>query len=117
MKKRVFFIFLTMVLVLFMSSCKLCDYIAYITIYNEGEFPIFADVEGSEVTLNPGQYSTWDIILDSDVPTLVELYAELAGDDSYYDTKTVTVQDGDVYLWPVGWYAAAGKIVRGEKKK
>jgi hypothetical protein len=108
MKNKVLLLGLMIAILVTFSTCKLNDYLAYVTIYNIGEFPVLASVDDSTVTINPDEYETWQLELEDDQPVVVELYAEIVGEPEYNDEKTITIADGEVFPWLVGWYAEAG---------
>lgn len=112
MTKKILLTSIIIFLMLFTSSCKLNEYIAYVTITNIGDLAILASVDNTEVSINPGEYEVWDIILDDDTPIIVELYAELIEDDSFSDQKTITIAAGEVYPWVVGWEVEEGKFAK-----
>lgn len=108
MKNKVLLLCLMVVILLTFSACKLNDYLAYVTIYNIGEFPVSASVDDSSATINPDEYETWQLELEDDQPVVVELYAEIVGDPGYSDERTISIADGEVFPWLVGWYAESG---------
>ncbi len=114
MKKKLLLIVLMVLLALGLSTCKLNDYLAYVTIYNIGEFPVLASVDDSSVTINPAEYETWQLELEDDQPIVVELYAEIVDDNTYFDKKTITISDGEVFPWLVGWYEESGTKVKSK---
>jgi hypothetical protein len=106
MKHQKLLIVVAAFLTFFLASCATTvENIAYVTIYNKGDLTVLASVDGTEKTLDSGQYTTWDVALGSSSSTSVDLYAELADDSRYSISETVTITAGEVYLWPIGWYS------------
>jgi hypothetical protein len=106
MKQQRFLIVVAFFLTFFLSSCATTvEYIAYVTIYNEGNLAVRTSVDSTEKILDSGEYATWDITLGNSSSTSVELYAELVDDNRYSVSETITIAVGEVYLWPIGWYS------------
>ncbi len=104
MKKKILSILLLSTILAF-ASCKRK---ATVEVGNEGNINIEVTVAGYSDTIPPNTSSLFEITWNSLSPgswRTIELYAQPVGFDNYYDSKTITLYDGDYYYWATGWIA------------
>lgn len=102
MNKKVILLFILIIAIFSMPSCKKKDSLAHVTIVNIGDIAITASVDNNSITINSQDSNTWDIIWEDDSAIEVQLYSEPVGYNDY-DETSVVLFDGDVYTWLTGW--------------
>jgi len=117
MKKRFLLILLIGSLLIFTGSCKLFEYIAHVVICNVGDFAVLAAVDDSEDIIRARTSETWEIVLDNADPVNLELYAELINDPTENTTEIISLADGEVYSWDIGWIVSPGNAAKLKKIK
>lgn len=102
MNKKVILLFILIIAIFIMPSCKNRESLAHVTIVNIGDIAITASVDNNSITINSQDSNTWDIIWEDDSAIEVQLYSEPVGYNDY-DETSVVLFDGDVYTWLTGW--------------
>ncbi len=107
MNKKVILLFILIIAIFSMPSCKKKESLAHVTIVNIGDIAITASVDNNSITINSQDSNTWDIIWQDDSAIEVQLLSEPVGYDDY-DETSVVLFDGDVYTWLTGWEVVEG---------
>ncbi len=102
MKKKILIVFLLSFILVF-ASCKRK---ATIEVGNEGNVDIEVIVAGYKEVVPANTSSIFEITWNSVAPgswRIIDLMAKPVEFDNYFDSKTITVYDGDYYYWGTGW--------------
>lgn len=107
LNKKTILLFILIIAIFSMPSCKKKQSLAHVTIVNIGDIAITASVDNNSITINSQDSNTWDIIWEDDSAIEVQLYSEPVGYNDY-DETSVVLFDGDVYTWLTGWGLVGG---------
>ncbi len=116
MKKK-FFLILILVSFLLIAGCKRK---ATVEVGNEGNVDIEVTVAGYTEVVKANTSSIFEITWNSIAPgswRMIDLLAKPVEYSEYFDSKTITLYDGDYYYWGTGWIIETeGKLLKVKVK-
>lgn len=98
-------------LLLLLPSCDRHESWAEVEIANIGDISIVAALDGEEFLIPAGGSHIWEVIWDGRSGIRVELSAYPVGYEDQ-DIQTISLLDGDYFLWETGWVLEGQRAVR-----
>ncbi len=108
------------IIALFLLSFAACKRKATVEVGNEGNIDIEVVVAGYSKTIPAYTSSLFEITWNSIAPgswRAIDLMSRPLGYDGYYDSKTITLYDGDYFYWGTGWVIETDKELKKVKDR
>ncbi len=105
---------------LFLLSFAACKRKATVEVGNEGNVEIEVVVAGYTQNIAPYSSSLFEITWNSVAPgswRLIDLMARPLLYEGYYDSKTITLYDGDYFYWGTGWVLETDKALKKVRER